>query len=105
MQGAFFLMTIVADTRNPNRQDRVDATIDTGRTGKCSTLIFLPKNRVQKKGPVGVVVHLHGSGWTVCVWFLTREVPAADSSNYAEVDRSLNIWRRSAWHMSWTLSW
>ncbi|KZV80266.1 hypothetical protein EXIGLDRAFT_781185 [Exidia glandulosa HHB12029] len=64
MQGSFFLLTLVADIGKG--RDRISTTIYTGRTGKCNLLIYLPKEDAPRRDHgTGVVVHLHGSGWTV----------------------------------------
>lgn len=44
-------------------KDRYTVTIDTGKTGSCRLLVYIPK--VLDERPRGVVVHLHGGGWTM----------------------------------------
>ncbi|KIJ49099.1 hypothetical protein M422DRAFT_45058 [Sphaerobolus stellatus SS14] len=63
---AFISMPI---TKLPVR-NRIKVKIDTGKTGKCRMCIYLPpkekglqKERLEARG---VLVHLHGGGWTIC---------------------------------------
>merc|ERR1711964_921316 len=44
---------------------RFRTRVDTGKTGKCRVNVFLPKELKDQDGPRGVVVHLHGGGWTI----------------------------------------
>ena len=46
-------------------RNRYKLTIDTGKTGPCRLLVYVPKDFDEK--PRGVVMHLHGGGWTMFV--------------------------------------
>ena len=52
-------------TGNPNK---FSITVDTGSTGKCRLAVFIPKGvDPATAGRRGVVMHLHGGGWTMYV--------------------------------------
>ncbi|KAI5120450.1 hypothetical protein M0805_008497 [Coniferiporia weirii] len=49
-------------------KNRFRTHIDTGRTGGCRLCIYVPKNTKGEETsskPRGVIVHLHGGGWTI----------------------------------------
>lgn len=60
MQSSFRVLTFFFDSKH----NRLKLTLDTGATGYCKLFIYLPKFGVINSRR-GVVVHLHGSGWTV----------------------------------------
>lgn len=56
-------------TKMPVRNRRI-VKIDTGKTGTCRLCIYLPKKMTglqnERLESRGVLVHLHGGGWTIC---------------------------------------
>ncbi|THH08973.1 hypothetical protein EW145_g2337 [Phellinidium pouzarii] len=46
-------------------KNRFKTTVNTGKTGKCRLCIYIPKSFKAEETPRGVVVHLHGGGWTI----------------------------------------
>lgn len=69
-------------TKLPVRNRRI-VKIDTGKTGKCRICIYLPKKMagLQKEAVEsrGVLVHLHGGGWTMFVSIVTFNAVLTDS--------------------------
>ena len=45
--------------------NRFKVKIDTGATGKCRLCIYVPRNAEPSDPPRGIVMHLHGGGWTM----------------------------------------
>ena len=45
-------------------ENKIVTRVDTGETGMCRVCVYTPRRRVKLRG---VVVHLHGGGWTMCV--------------------------------------
>jgi len=44
---------------------RFTTKVSTGKTGECRVLVFVPKELKDSERPRGVVMHLHGGGWTI----------------------------------------
>ncbi|KZV97843.1 alpha/beta-hydrolase [Exidia glandulosa HHB12029] len=49
--------------RRPYRQK---ISLDTGRTGHCRLVVYYPQKPKVNAHPPGVVMHIHGGGWTIC---------------------------------------
>jgi len=48
------------------RKNRISTTINLGPTGSCRCLVYLPSKQLPKGKEGGVILHLHGGGWTIC---------------------------------------
>ncbi|KAF8584639.1 alpha/beta-hydrolase [Ramaria rubella] len=70
---ACFLLRLLVDIVSLIRTiwpipNRFKIHIDTGKTGPCRLCVYTPKHSKLKNGPSGrkgVVVHLHGGGWSI----------------------------------------
>ncbi len=88
-------------------KDLFKITIDTGATGGCRLCIFVPRNVDPEtdKRTRGVVMHLHGGGWSMCVCvFVHNLLPLNFRVFRTEVAQRQKRRFADTWRIMWVAS-